>query len=587
MQESQHYAQPKTRFTSIFNQWDCIVFTLFFGLMAAIVFAADNMTNTYQLGQSITISTDPRYLPEYALATVMRMTLALGCSLLFTLMVGSLAAKSKVAEKIIIPFIDIMQSVPVLGFLSFTVLLFIRLFPGSQLGPECAAIFAIFTSQVWNMTLSFYQSLRMVPSDLKEAAAMFNLGPWQKFWRIEVPFATPGLIWNTMMSLSAGWFFVVASEAISVANQNIMLPGIGSYIKLAQEQENYTALGYAILTMLIVIMLYDQLLFRPLITWSEQFQSEPDEDSESSSWFLTLMRRSKLIKIINHSLSRIRNFIVHPSVFLAKQKKSLSAPKTSRYSLNLPPIFYRMLTLLSTILLIASLLLSISLVTRFIFTAVGPREILRVLFLGLITTIKVTILIIVSSIIWVPIGVWVGLHPKLSRHVQPLAQFLAAFPANLVYPLVFLAIINYNLNVEIWTAPLMILGTQWYILFNVIAGTRALPIDLKYAAQNYQIKGWLWWKKIILPSIFPYYITGAMTAAGGCWNASILADVVEWGNKRITATGLGSYITEFTTTADFPRITLGIAVMCLYVTLINRLVWRNLYTLAETRYNVS
>lgn len=583
MQESQHYAQPKSRFTSIFNQWDAIVLTFFFGLMAAIVFAADNMAQTYQLGQSIPISTDPRYLPEYALATVMRMTIALCCSLLFTLIVGSLAAKSKLAEKIIIPFIDIMQSVPVLGFLSFTVLLFIRLFPGSQLGPECAAIFAIFTSQVWNMTLSFYQSLRMLPSDLREAAAMFNLGPWQKFWRIEVPFATPGLIWNTMMSLSAGWFFVVASEAISVANQNIRLPGIGSYIKLAQEQENYPALGYVILTMLIVIILYDQLLFRPLITWSEQFQSEPDEDSESSSWFLTLMRRSKLVKILNFYLQKVRNFIVHPTFLGRKNTISLSTP----HFFTLPASFYRILELGTKILATLSLLLSVVLIFRFINTTVGVFEILKVFYLGLITTFKVAILIIICSIIWVPIGVWVGLHPKLSRHVQPVAQFLAAFPVNLVYPLVFMAIIHYHLNVNIWTAPLMILGTQWYILFNVIAGTRSLPIDLKYAAQNYQIKGWLWWKKIILPSIFPYYITGAMTAAGGCWNASILADVVEWGNQRITATGLGSYITEFTTTADFPRITLGIAVMCLYVTLINRLVWRNLYTLAETRYNVS
>lgn len=582
MKESQRYEQPKSQFIAFFNQWDFIVLILFFGFMAATAWGIGSMTQSYQLGQSIPISTDPRFLPKYALATVIRMTIALCCSFLFTLIVGSLAAKSKRAEKIIIPFIDIMQSVPVLGFLSFSVLAFIRLFPGSQLGPECAAIFAIFTSQVWNMALSFYQSLRMLPQDLKDASAIFNLGPWQKFWRVEVPFATPGLIWNAMMSLSAGWFFVVASEAISVANQHIMLPGIGSYIMLAQQQENYAALGYVILTMLIVIIIYDQLLFRPLLTWSEQFQYQQNEDTESSSWFLTLIRRSKLIKTISYNLRNLRNFFVHPRQSDPKKLSSLF-----RYSPKIPPMFLIVWQRFLDILFIICLLTGSFFVIQFIYTKISFIEILKVFYLGLITTIKVTILIILSSLIWVPIGVWVGLHPKLSRYVQPIAQFLAAFPANLVYPIIFMAIFTYNLNVEIWTAPLMILGTQWYILFNVIAGTNVLPLDIKYAAKNYQIKGWLWWKKIMLPAIFPYYVTGAMTAAGGCWNASIVADVVEWGGQRITATGLGGYITHFTATADFPRIVLGIAVMCLYVTLINRFLWRKLYILAETRYNIS
>lgn len=583
MQDTQHYAQPKSHSTTFFSQWDIIVLILFFGLMAAIVWGVGNMTQNYTLGQPIFISTDPSYLPQYALATVMRMSIALCCSFLFTLLVGSLAAKSRMAEKILIPFIDIMQSVPVLGFLSFTLMIFIKLFPSSRLGPECAAIFAIFTSQVWNMTFSFYQSLRMLPNDLKEAAAMFNLSYWQKFWRIEVPFATPGLIWNTMMSLSAGWFFVVASEAISVANQNIMLPGIGSYIKLAQEQENYAALGYAILTMLIVIILYDQLLFRPLITWSEQFETEPNEEGQSNSWFLTLIRRSKLIKNLKQTIAYVKNALSYKKLGFKYLPTQFLEDYTFRPSEN----FSHIINLIFNALLVIALFISFILIGRFIQSAVTPYEILRVLYFGFITTVKITILIAVSSLIWVPIGVWIGLHPKLSRHIQPIAQFLAAFPANLVYPLVFFAIIKYNLNVEIWTAPLMILGTQWYILFNVIAGTRALSSDLKYAAKNYQIKGKLWWKKMMLPAIFPYYITGAMTAAGGCWNASILADVVEWGNRRITATGLGGYITEFTQVGDFPRITLGIVVMCLYVTLINRLVWRNLYTLAETRYSLS
>lgn len=585
MQDTQHYAQPKSRSTTLLNPWDLIAFILFLGLMTAIVWGVGSMTQKYELGQSFPISTDPRYLPQYAIATVLRMTIALGFSLVFTFILGSWAAKSARAEKVIIPFIDIMQSVPILGFLSFTVMIFIHLFPNNRLGPECAAIFAIFTSQVWNMTLSFYQSLLILPADLKEAAAMFKLNFWQKFWRIEVPFATPALIWNTMMSMSAGWFFVVASEAITVNNQRIMLPGIGSYIKLAQEQANYSAIAYVIITMFIVIILYDQLLFRPLMNWSAQFQPEPSEDVEPNAWFLTLLRRSKLVKVGRDSLIFLKNIIIYPLVLLKKYLPSPSLlsirpPRPTPKASSLSLLFWN-------VFLIGGLFISIGFIIHFIQKTVTYSEIFRVFYLGSITALKIAILILLSSILWVPIGVWIGLHPTLSRQVQPIAQFLAAFPANLLYPVTFMLIITYQLNVDIWTAPLMILGTQWYILFNVIAGTRALSVDLKYAAKNYQIKGWLWWKKIMLPSIYPYYVTGAMTAAGGCWNASIIADVVEWGNKHITATGLGGYITEFTTTGDFPRITLGIVVMCLYVTILNRLVWRNLYNLAETRYHLS
>lgn len=586
MQDTPHYAQPKSRSTIPFNQWDLLAFILFFGLMTAIVWGVDSMTQNYELGQSFPISTDPRYLPQYALATVIRMSIAMGCSLVFTFIVGSLAAKSAWAEKVIIPFIDIMQSVPILGFLSFTIMIFIELFPNNRLGPECAAIFAIFTSQVWNMTLSFYQSLLTLPPDLKEAAAMFKLNFWQKFWRIEVPFATPALIWNTMMSMSAGWFFVVASEAITVNNQHIMLPGIGSYIKLAQEQANYSAIIYVIITMFIVIILYDQLLFRPLISWSAQFQPEPNEEIESSAWFLTLLRRSKLVKIARYSLIFLKNIIIYPKVLLKYSSPILPTLLSTR-SGRLSPRASRLGSLFWNIFLIVSVLISTGCIIHFIQTTVSFSEVIRVFYLGSITALKIVILIILSSILWVPIGVWIGLHPTLSRHVQPITQFFAAFPANLLYPVTFMIIVNFQLNVNIWTTPLMILGTQWYILFNVIAGTRALPLDLKYAAQNYQIKGWLWWKKLMLPAIYPYYVTGALTAAGGCWNASIIADVVEWGNKHIVATGLGGYITEFTTKGDFPRITLGIVVMCLYVTLFNRLIWRNLYKLAETRYNLS
>lgn len=579
MPRTPHYAQPKGKFGILLNQWDVIILIVFFGSLAALVYGAQQMTLPYQVGEKINITLSPKALPQYALSSVIRMGIALVCSFIFTFSVGTLAAKSKRAERIILPFIDIMQSVPVLGFLSITLLGFIYLFPGRILGPECAAIFAIFTSQVWNMALSFYQSLRTLPKDLKEAASMFHLRPWQKFWRIEVPFATPSLLWNTMMSLSAGWFFVVASEAISVANQHITLPGIGSYIMVATEQSNYSAIAWAIVTMLLVILLYDQLIFRPLLVWSEKFKAEPNEEVESRGcWFLTLLQRAHLSRVIAHCMERFKEAII-----------SLKLPEHNPYQRLSPKLkhaFSRTLISLIQGLIFIGILLGVGLCIHFIYKQTNIFEIGEVFFLGLVTTFKVTVLILISSAIWVPIGVWIGLRPKVAQWIQPVAQFLAAFPANLVYPVIFWMIMTYHLNVDIWSSPLMILGTQWYILFNVIAGTTALPLDIKLAAQNYGVTGWLWWRKLILPGIFPYYVTGAMTAAGGCWNASIVADVVTWGDTTLRAVGLGGYITQYTQSGDFPRIALGIGVMCLYVTVINRLVWRKLYDLSENRYAV-
>lgn len=580
MADTQHYFQPKQKFVRSLNMWDIVILLLFFGILAMMGWGLQQMTLPYQAGETISIELTPNVLPGYAIHTLIRMGIALFFSLLFTFTIGTLAAKSRTAEKFILPFIDIMQSVPVLGFLSITVLLFIRMFPGNQLGPECAAIFAIFTSQVWNMALSFYQSLRTVPKDLREAARMYHLTGWQKFWRLEVPYATPGLLWNTMMSLSAGWFFVVASEAISVSNQTITLPGLGSYISLATQQSNYQAIAYAILTMLIVIIIYDQLVFRPLIAWSEKFKLEPNEEIEvSSSWFLNLLQRATLTKLYVKLFENIKELLLIPKY----RKKSLPKPFSPkvRHALSVTVVTF------SQGLLLFSVVASAVMVAHYIYNEVTLSEIQRVFYLGLITTLKVTILIIISSIIWVPVGVWIGLNPRISKRIQPLVQIFAAFPANLLYPVVFMLITTYSLNVEIWSAPLMILGTQWYILFNVIAGASTIPLEIRYAAKNYGIKGWLWWRKLIFPAIFPFYVTGAMTAAGGCWNASIVADVVMWGDTTLKATGLGGYIEQFTREGDFPRIALGIGVMCLFVTLINRLIWRRLYDLAETRYSVN
>jgi NitT/TauT family transport system permease protein len=562
------------------NRWDIFALLLVFTCLALLAMGAREMSIPYQLGQPLAISLSPSKLPSYALQTVLRMFIALFFSLLFTFTVSTLAAKNRHAEKIIIPIIDILQSVPVMGFLSITVVAFIRLFPGSLWGAECAAIFAIFTSQVWNMALSFYQSLRTLPSDLKEAADMFHLSPWQRFWRVEVPFAMPGLLWNTMLSMSASWFFVVASEAVSVANQTITLPGIGSYIALAIAQKNVHAVIYTIITMFAVIFLYDQLLFRPLIKWSERFRIEQSTTLETkNSWIGNLFRRTFLMKYFSVFMALIADQWVNFSFF--KTETRVTHPFTFH-----TPWMNRIILALWYIGLSFIIVYAIFYLWHFIFSAVSFNEAKHALLLGLLTLLRVFAVLLISTIIWVPLGVWIGLRTQLAEIVQPIAQFLAAFPANLFFPLFVVFILHYHLNVDIWTTPLMFLGTQWYILFNVIAGASALPKDLRQATDNFGVKGWLWWRRLILPGIFPYYVTGAITAVGNAWNTSTVAEVVSWGNTTLHAHGLGAYIMDYSAAGNFPYLVLGICVMSIFVLTLNRCLWRPLYQLAQRKYQL-
>ncbi len=561
------------------NYWDVIAFCLVIGFLVLLATSAKEMAAPYQLGEPIVISLDPAYLPYYALRSVLRMGLALICSLLFTLIVGTAAAKSTHAERVIIPLIDIMQSVPVLGYLSITVVAFISLFPNSLLGPECAAIFAIFTAQVWNMTFSFYQSLRTIPADLQEAAQVFQLSSWQKFWRLDVSFAMPGLLWNTMMSMSASWFFVVASEAISVNNQNITLPGIGSYIALAVSQANIHAVFYAIITMLIVILLYDQILFRPLNEWIDKFKFEQaSEEFPPSSFVRRLFQRTRWLRKISHFQTWLWDCFVNLPVMIHQPRSQRILLKKQPHVSPLLVIWYLALSL--------SVLAALSILGHFILTSITLAEIAHVFFLGAVTALRVMTLIVVSSLLWVPVGVWIGLHPRIAHIAQPMIQFMASFPVNLFYPVAVLILVRYQLNANIWTSPLMILGAQWYIAFNVIAGTIALPKDLQQAAGSLGVRGSLWWRKLIFPGIFPYYVTGAITAAGGAWNASIIAEMVSWGNTHIVATGLGAYITQQSQLGDFHRLALGIATMCIYVLAINHILWRPLYRMAANRFTL-
>lgn len=579
MNNKRFYFSSPEKISRYVNQWDIVLLIFIFLILFFLAWAGQQMTSPYELGEPLAISLSPGQLPFYALRTASRLFAALSLSVIFTFVIGALAAKNRRAERIIIPAIDILQSIPVLSFLSITVMGFIHLFPNSLLGPECASIFAIFTSQVWNMTFGFYQSLKMLPDDLKEAAAVFQLSAWQRFWKVEVPFSMSGLLWNMMISMSASWFFVVLSEAISVSHQNIRLPGVGSYIAVAIQQHDLTAVGYAILTMAVVIILYDQILFRPLIAWSEKFKLEysPDEE-EYQSWLIDLIRRSRLMKQIGYTLAKVKERFINPR--WATRIRPQTTPLINLERKKWLDWFWNSVLALVIVGSGAFLL-------RFILASLKFSDILTVVWLGAVTGTRVIILIVLSSLIWIPVGVWVGLRPRWAQKIQPIIQFAAAFPANLFYPLFVIAIVTFHLNVEVWLTPLMILGTQWYILFNVIAGASTIPRELYLAADNLGLRGWLWWKRLALPGIFPFYITGAICAAGGAWNASIVAEWVSWGNTTLRATGLGEYIHASTIAGDFPKIALGTMMMCLYVLAFNHLIWRPLYRFAEERFNFS
>lgn len=560
------------------NFWDLAIIPMIFALLALLAYGGAQMTTPYDVGEKLALSLDPAGLPYYLLRSALRMAAALAASLAFTLVYATLAAKVPALEKILIPILDILQSIPILGFLSITVTGFIALFPGNLLGVECAAIFAIFTSQAWNMTFSLYSSLKTVPNDLIEASEMFHLSPWQRFWRLEMPWAAPGLVWNMMMSVSGGWFFVVASEAISVSGQSISLPGVGSYIALAIAEKDLAAIGWAMLAVLAGIVIYDQLFFRPLVAWVDKFKvdSAPGEQ-QPESWLLTLLQRGRLSRF----LARLPAALWDRFTGLLRRREETETPfhRVSANVVTLPVWAER----LWDGLLIAMTAAALVQVGLFIHGAVGLLEVGQVLLYGLATAARVMVLITLASLIWVPVGVWIGQRPLVAQNVQWIAQFLAAFPANLMFPVAVLLIVRFDLNVDVWTSPLMILGTQWYILFNVIAGAAAIPQDMKDAAGNLGLSGRLRWRKFILPAVFPSYVTGAITASGGSWNASIVSELVSWGDTRLEAVGLGSYIARATADGDFPRIALGIAVMCLFVMGFNRFLWRRLYMLAAER----
>ena len=555
------------------NLFDIAAGICIFGVLIYVAGVARGTMAPLDAPEATGIALDPLNLPGYAVRTTLRMFAALLCSLLFTFTYATWAAKSRRAGLILVPVLDILQSVPILGFLSFTVVFFMALFPGRVLGAELAAIFAIFTSQAWNMAFSLYQSLKTVPSDLDEASRSYRLTAWQRFWRLEVPFAMPGLVWNTMMSMSGGWFFVVASEAVSVGDATWKLPGIGSYVALALEHRDIGAVLWAIFAMLVVILAYDQLLFRPLVAWSAKFRFEMTASEEAEDpWVLKLLRRTRLLRAASGAVGRV--FDAFGGLRLSFHAGARPAGRASSHRAG-DAAFLAVLAV--------GLALAIWQIVSYASASLAWADLFEALHLGLLTLLRVVVLMTLATLVWVPVGVWLGLRPKWGRRAQPVAQFLAAFPANLFFPIFVVLIVRFGGSPDIWLTPLMILGTQWYILFNVIAGASAFPGDLQEAARNFRVGGWLWWRRVILPGVFPYYVTGAITASGGSWNAAIVAEVASWGNTRLVAHGLGAYIAQATAEGATAKVVLGVAVMSGFVVAFNRLLWRPLYGYASRR----
>jgi len=564
------------------SRWvDALVVAAVLAILWAVVVLGGDMRARFDELNAPSISLDVALIPYYTARTTLRMFIAFGASLAFTLVYGWVAAHYVRARKVMLPLLDVLQSVPVLGFLSITVTGFIALFPGSMLGVECASIFAIFTAQAWNMTFGFYHSLVTIPAELSEAAAVFGLNRWQRFTRVELPSSAISLMWNSMMSFGGGWFFVAQSEAISVLNKDIKLPGLGSYMAAAVEAGDTRAALYAIAAMVVTIVAIDQLVWRPLVAWAEKFKLEQTESRDApTSWVLDLLRRSAVLEWLSiHVGARIGRAIDRASTLASDAGHTVGArtPRRARLLLRFAGV---------ALVAVAAVWLAIETTSTLgtIRSGLTAGEMFHVVWLGVLTFLRVAVMTALATLVWTPIGVWIGMRPRIARIAQPIAQIAASFPVNMTFPFVVAFFIAAHIPIDFGSIALMALGTQWYILFNVIAGAMSIPTDLREAAAQFGLRGRRLWQTLIIPAIFPFWVTGAVTAAGGAWNASIVAEVATWGHEKLVADGLGAYIASVTERGDRPAIWFSIIIMAAFVVTTNRLFWRRLYDLAERRY---
>jgi len=519
-------------------------------------------------------------IPYYAGRTLLRMWIAFAFSLAFAISVGYLAAKSARARMFILPALDVLQSVPVLGFLSATVTGFMALFPGSLLGVECAAIFAIFTGQVWNMAFGFYHSMVSVPTDMQEAATTYRLTRWQRFTTVELPASTHSLIWNSMMSFGGGWFFVAQSEAISVMNRDIQLPGLGSYMAQALSHGDHRAALWAVIAMIALILASDQLVWRPLLAWADRSKIELTVSQvPASSWVYNLLRGSYLFTWLGERVLRPLGELA------ARQGHRDAAPAPAARVLRADRL-WRLAAIAFVAWLLYHVLAELVVAAEELRGALSWKEFGHIAWLGVLTMLRVLAMTVIATLVWVPIGVWIGSRPKVARLAQPLAQIGASFPVNMTFPLVVGWFVAAHIPIDWGSILLIAMGTQWYILFNVIAGAMAIPNDLKEAARVNGLRGRALWRTLILPAVFPFWVTGACTAAGGAWNASIVAELATWGDTTLRADGLGAYIAQVTRSGDTPLIIASIAVMSLFVVLMNKFIWRPLYAYADRRFRL-
>jgi NitT/TauT family transport system permease protein len=525
----------------------------------------------------VEISRNPLALPAYAAYSLLRISVAYFLSLVFALVYGYIAAYNPRAEKFMVPLLDVLQSIPVLSFLPGVMLAMVALFPGRQLGVELGAILLIFTGQVWNMAFSFYASLKSIPREMREAAKIYRFNWWQRFTEMELPFAAIGLVWNSMMSVAGGWFFLMACEMFVLGARDFRLPGLGSYLQTAASAGDTQSILWGVGIMIAVIVLLDQFVWRPVIAWAEKFKVEQVESTNvPRSWVLDMFEHSRaLAQIKKKALRPLRERLM---MHFSRQNLAAEATRESRP--------WRVWA--ARVAAVLALGLVAYAVSRVAIALVGlQRAELHELGQGLVATfLRVTVALLVGAAWTIPAGVAIGLNPKLARIAQPLAQIAASVPATALFPVVLLLLIRVGGGLGLGSILLLLLGTQWYILFNVIAGAMAIPTDLKECCSTFGIAGWERWKKLILPGIFPYLVTGMVTASGGAWNASIVAEYFHFKGQTYTTTGLGAVISKATDSGNFDELLAATILMAAAVVTVNRLLWRRMYHLAESRFRL-
>lgn len=519
-------------------------------------------------------------LARYSFFSLVRVLMAYLFSLCFTFIYGYWAAKSRLAEPILIPLLDILQSVPVLGFMPGLVLALVNLFPNSNLGLELAAIFMIFTGQGWNMVFSLYTSLKTVPTELRDMSQIFGLKPMEVLRKVEVPFAMTGLLWNSMLSMAGGWFFLMVIESFTLGDQDFRLPGIGSYMSVAYEQNDVTAILAGIFVMFGLIILMDRCVWAPLVVWSQRFRMEMDRTGEKPhSFMLDWLKRSRVLSFIDEWVADRKRALRNrpPNRLMIAEAKVSDWIRTLRVLRGL-----RYLVILLGIWGFGYAAMSMGKLVGETSLATWALYMRDTFF----TFLRVFAAVMLGSLWTIPAGVFIGTSPVWTRRMQPVVQVVASFPAPMLFPLVTYALIESGIGLEIGSVVLMIFASQWYILFNVIAGATLIPRSLLDVAEVYKLRGWRFWKALALPAIFPSLVNGWITAAGGAWNACIVSEIVDYKNGKVAATGIGSAITQAAQAGDFPALAASILMMVTTVVLLNRFLWGSLYRLAEQRFRM-